>query len=313
MIGTLRFLSRGQVLKSFTFLEIQRCSRTRTILAGIEGFVQNNILGARLNGPSIPLAGVPFSVSVWHLTSSAPFHRLLFSAGAVKASRFESLRRPAWAQITALPQALCSPDGCHVSLLDSSKSLQVLNLGPEGKGPVSLVPIGAGNEDEETALSERQKAGESASPQRSGSERNAVSGGSEESANVHDVAWWSNDALLVSRADGAVTVGKLPGLVNMLGESAEKFGPSPRVTGVVRKRAFVLDGVEEEKEAEGERTEEGLPQGATTARQVSIKKDVTLFLSGQDPCGDVVTVKDSKQPYGLVIPRTTHGKGWPSP
>jgi hypothetical protein len=216
-------------------------------------------------------AGVPFSVSIWHLTSSVPFHHLVFSAGAVSPSRFETLRRPAWTQMKALPKAVFSPSGRHVAVLDSSKSLRVLALGTDGRGPVSTYVIGGGsNLRANASLNEKgreeEMRGEESTAESIGKSTVRSESKAGEVTGIHDVAWWSDEALLVTRADGAVTVEKLPGLVNMLGESPEKFGPSPYVTRMVKKRAFVVDGVEQD-DRNAEEGEGG--EGPSESAQVS--------------------------------------------
>lgn len=137
-----------------------------------------------------------------------------------------------------------------MAVLDSSKSLRVLALGTDGRGPVSTYVVGGGSNVRENASSderrEEEMRGEESTAESIGSSTVRSESKAGEVTGIHDVAWWADEALLVTRADGAVTVEKLPGLVNMLGESPEKFGPSPYVTRMVRKRAFVVDGVEQD-------------------------------------------------------------------
>ncbi|GAA6068431.1 NBAS subunit of NRZ tethering complex isoform X1 [Tachysurus ichikawai] len=45
-----------------------------------------------------------------------------------------------------------------------------------------------------------------------------------------DVGWWSDQALILARCSGSLTVSSVRALTNLLGKSCEWFEPSPRVT-----------------------------------------------------------------------------------
>jgi hypothetical protein len=157
-----------------------------------------------------------------------------------------------------------------VAVLDSSKSLRVLALSTDGRGPVSTYKIGGGSNVGESASSDesnrKRRAEEESTAESTGNSTVRSESKAGEVTGIHDVAWWSDEALLVTRADGSVTVEKLPGLVNMLGDSPEKFGPSPYVTRMVKKRAFVVDGVEQD---DGNAEESGDGGGPSESAQVS--------------------------------------------
>ncbi|KAM9497126.1 NBAS subunit of NRZ tethering complex isoform 1-T1 [Clarias gariepinus] len=52
----------------------------------------------------------------------------------------------------------------------------------------------------------------------------------EQYQSLMDVGWWSDQALILARCSGALTVSSVRALTNLLGKSCEWFEPSPRVT-----------------------------------------------------------------------------------
>ncbi|WAR01028.1 NBAS-like protein, partial [Mya arenaria] len=50
--------------------------------------------------------------------------------------------------------------------------------------------------------------------------------------NLLDLSWWSNEALILARGTGAVTVSSVKTLANLLGKQPEWFEPAPRLTEV---------------------------------------------------------------------------------
>lgn len=47
-----------------------------------------------------------------------------------------------------------------------------------------------------------------------------------------DVNWWSNDAMILARGTGAVTVSSVKTMANLLGNQPEWFEPAPRLSEV---------------------------------------------------------------------------------
>lgn len=52
----------------------------------------------------------------------------------------------------------------------------------------------------------------------------------EQYQSLMDVGWWSEQALILARCSGSLTVSSVRALANLLGRSCEWFEPSPRVT-----------------------------------------------------------------------------------
>ncbi|XP_077869974.1 NBAS subunit of NRZ tethering complex-like, partial [Saccoglossus kowalevskii] len=59
--------------------------------------------------------------------------------------------------------------------------------------------------------------------------------------NLIDVNFWSNEALILARCSGALTVSSAKTLQNLLGESCEWFEPSPHVTARYEKGFLALE------------------------------------------------------------------------
>lgn len=108
-----------------------------------------------------------------------------------------------------------------------------------------------------------------------------------------DVGWWSDQALILARCSGSLTVSSVRSLSNLLGKSCEWFEPSPRVTSahdggflsleceikLAQKRSRVESSGTSEEGDDGEEDSDSDEEGSAKARYFGYVKQGLYYVT----------------------------------
>ncbi|XP_053503129.1 NBAS subunit of NRZ tethering complex isoform X1 [Ictalurus furcatus] len=165
-------------------------------------------------------------ITAWRVLSGSPYYKQVTSyEDDVLASQRRGLfRMPAFRLFSrqnneqdGVYRMSVSPDGAMLAVIHFSGALSVWDI-------PSLKQRSSWKQEEQPGFEE-------INPEwKTSLEKRKKIRDKEQYQSLMDVGWWSDQALILARCSGSLTVSSVRALTNLLGKSCEWFEPSPRVT-----------------------------------------------------------------------------------